>query len=247
MSVSSTRAHAESPPKLIAFMTDISRRKEVEQALLRSKEDAEAANRAKSAFLANMSHEIRTPMNAIIGLTHLMRRHRRHARAGWTGWTRSTARAGTCWPSSTTCSTWPRSKPAGWSWKAPTSTSRRCWTTWPRSSASGAAKGLAIELDTDSVPMWLRGDPMRLRQALLNFAGNAVKFTEQRQHPPERRTAAEEGDELLVRFEVRDTGIGIAPDKLGLLFTEFEQTDAPPPAATAAPAWAWPSRGAWRT
>ena len=74
MSIYYHAGNSRSGPRLIAFMTDIARRKESERALRRSKEAAEAANKAKSAFLANMSHEIRTPLNAIIGMTHLLRR-----------------------------------------------------------------------------------------------------------------------------------------------------------------------------
>ena len=91
---------------------------------------------------------------------------------------------------------------------------------------SANAKGLDIELDTDSVPMWLGGDPMRLRQALLNYAGNAVKFTESGRIRMSAELLSDDGRELFVRFQVDDTGIGIAADKIGLLFSEFEQTDA---------------------
>lgn len=87
------------------------------------------------------------------------------------------------------------------------------------------AKGLQIRIDSDGVPPWLRGDAMRLRQALLNFAGNAAKFTEHGQIILRARLLAEHGDELDVRFEVEDTGIGIAPDQLSRLFHAFEQAD----------------------
>jgi CheY-like chemotaxis protein/HPt (histidine-containing phosphotransfer) domain-containing protein len=90
---------------------------------------------------------------------------------------------------------------------------------------SASDKGLRIEIDTDSVPMWLSGDPMRLRQALLNFAGNAVKFTSEGRILLSSELLDDSGGELLVRFQVQDSGVGIAPDKLGRLFHEFEQAD----------------------
>jgi CheY-like chemotaxis protein/HPt (histidine-containing phosphotransfer) domain-containing protein len=92
-------------------------------------------------------------------------------------------------------------------------------------SESARAKGLTIEVDGDGVPLWLRGDPTRLRQALLNYAGNAIKFTEQGTLWLRARLLSETEAGLLVRFEVQDTGIGIAPDKLETLFESFVQAD----------------------
>jgi len=88
------------------------------------------------------------------------------------------------------------------------------------------AKGLTLVLERNEVPNWLRGDPTRLRQALLNYAGNAVKFTQRGTIYLRAKKLEEQGDEILVRFEVQDTGIGIEPDKLSDLFEAFEQGDA---------------------
>jgi CheY-like chemotaxis protein len=87
-------------------------------------------------------------------------------------------------------------------------------------------KGLAIEIDMDSVPVWLNGDPTRLRQALLNYASNAVKFTERGTITLRAILLGDNGDDLLVRFEVQDTGIGIPAGTLSTLFRSFEQADA---------------------
>ncbi len=92
-------------------------------------------------------------------------------------------------------------------------------------SEQAKTKGLEIVVVGDSVPHWLRGDPTRLRQALLNYAGNAVKFTELGRISLRARLLEENPDNLLVHFEVQDTGIGIPQDKRGNLFTAFEQAD----------------------
>ncbi|MDS4069514.1 MAG: ATP-binding protein, partial [Candidatus Competibacter sp.] len=92
--------------------------------------------------------------------------------------------------------------------------------------AAATAKGLAVEVDGDAVPLWLRGDATRLRQALLNYAGNAVKFTERGTIALRAVLLDESGDSLRVRFEVQDTGIGIPPEPLVRLFKAFEQADA---------------------
>jgi CheY-like chemotaxis protein len=92
-------------------------------------------------------------------------------------------------------------------------------------SEAARAKGLTVEMDFDDVPTRLRGDPTRLRQALLNFAGNAVKFTERGGIHLGAKLLESHGDDLLVRFEVRDSGMGIPPEKVADLFHAFQQVD----------------------
>jgi two-component system, sensor histidine kinase and response regulator len=87
-------------------------------------------------------------------------------------------------------------------------------------------KHLDIKVDPDGVPGWLRGDQTRLRQALLNFAGNAVKFTDKGSITLRAVLLEDTNDGLLVRFEVEDTGIGITPEQMPRLFQAFEQADA---------------------
>lgn len=193
--------------------------------LAEARKKAETANLAKSAFLANMSHEIRTPMNAIVGLTHLLQ------------------------------STGPTVEQKDKLTKIDASATHllsvindvldiskieagklvleqadfHLDSLFDHVKAmlreSAAAKGLKFEIDTSGVPSWLNGDLTRLRQAMLNFAGNAVKFTHQGTIHLRAKTLVEFDQEVLLRFEVEDSGVGIEPDKLFRLFDAFEQAD----------------------
>jgi two-component system sensor histidine kinase/response regulator len=187
---------------------------------------ADAANQAKSAFLANMSHEIRTPMNAILGLTHLLRRNGvSPAQAERLGKIDTAARH----LLSIINDILDLSKiEAGKFVLMEGDFALLGVLDHVRSLIADAAqaKGLQVEVDCDAVPVWLRGDATRLRQALLNYASNAVKFTEKGRIVLRARLLKEDEDGLLVRFEVEDTGIGIGPGELARLFQPFEQADA---------------------
>ncbi|GAB4261880.1 MAG: hypothetical protein Kow0065_12480 [Methylomicrobium sp.] len=187
---------------------------------------ADAANQAKSAFLANMSHEIRTPMNAILGLTFLLRQSplsaEQHERLNKIDISAQHLL-------SIINDILDLSKiEAGRLQLEQTDFALDTILDHIRSliAEQAKAKGLTVEVQYDRVPDWLRGDPTRLRQALLNYAGNAVKFTETGGIVLRAKLLQENEDELLIRFEVQDTGIGIAKDKLPLLFEAFMQSDA---------------------
>ncbi len=194
--------------------------------LASAKETAEAASRAKSEFLANMSHEIRTPMNAIIGLTHLLRRGKPTPE--------QTERLGKIDTAanhllSIINDILDISKiEAGKLELEQTNFALGSVLDHVHSliSDQARAKGLDIVVDPDGVPLWLRGDPTRLRQALFNYTSNAIKFTEHGSIALRAILLQDGAEEIVVRFEVQDTGIGISESQMASLFRTFEQADA---------------------
>jgi PAS domain S-box-containing protein len=200
-------------------------RRRAETALAAAKETAERANRAKSAFLANMSHEIRTPLNAIIGLTHLLRRSEpTPEQAERLNKIDAAARhLLTILNDILDLSKIEASKLELEQIDFDLST----LLDQVRSLIAETArtKGLTLAVDCDATPIWLRGDITRLRQALLNYAGNAIKFTACGNITLRARLMEEQDDRLMVRFEVQDTGIGLTPDQVERVFNAFEQAD----------------------
>jgi PAS domain S-box-containing protein len=191
-----------------------------------AKEAAEAANVAKSAFLANMSHEIRTPMNGILGMAHLIRR------GGLTP--EQTKRMDTLQVSSEYLlnvinAILELSKiEAGKFGLDETSVSIEGIVVNITSLLNDRLQAKHLELHTviDTLPDNLVGDATRVQQALLNYAGNAVKFTESGSITLRVRLVEEDEASALIRLEVQDTGIGIAPEVIPKLFTAFEQADS---------------------
>ncbi|MFO1197927.1 MAG: PAS domain S-box protein [Burkholderiaceae bacterium] len=186
---------------------------------------AEAANRAKSAFLANMSHEIRTPLNAIIGMTHLLRRD--GASPAQSERLDKIDAAGQHLLSVINDILDLSKIDAGGIVLERSEFGVAALLGEIRALIAGPAeaKSLALAIDAVDVPARLVGDPMRLRQALLNFAGNAVKFTEHGTITLRARAIEHEDSACTVRFEVQDTGVGLSGEQASRLFSPFVQAD----------------------
>jgi PAS domain S-box-containing protein len=194
--------------------------------LMVARDKAEAGARAKSSFLANMSHEIRTPMNAIIGITHLLLRDTREAlgrdRLGKVAEAAqhllniinnvldlSKIEAG-------------KLDLEALDFELDGLLSRSC----SLIADEARRKGLALVVERGDLPAMLRGDEVRLSQALVNLLSNAVKFTERGSISLRCSAVEQDGMNLLVRFELRDTGVGIPGDQLEHIYTAFEQADS---------------------
>jgi PAS domain S-box-containing protein len=193
--------------------------------LVRAKQAAETATVAKSAFLANMSHEIRTPLNAITGLAHLIRR-------GGVSPEQATRLDKLEGASSHLLeilnSVLDLSKIEAEKFtleEVPLRIESIVGNIVSMLQDRASAKRIALTSEFGPLPPHLRGDPTRLQQALLNYATNAIKFTESGSVILRAVTVAEDADGALIRFEVIDTGVGIAPEAIPRLFQSFEQAD----------------------
>jgi len=208
------------------YLADVSSAKMASEQLRLAKEDAEAANRAKSAFLANMSHEIRTPLNGVIGMTDLL--------LGSTLSHRQRAHLQIVKQSSDALLTILNdildfSKiEAGKLVAERVSFNLRQVVGEMLKALALRASDKGIELIGDiaaDVPTHVLGDPGRLRQVLVNLVGNAIKFTSQGEVIVRLECSAGDAGEVGLHFAIIDSGIGIPEEKLATIFDAFAQAD----------------------
>ncbi|MCA0185067.1 MAG: PAS domain S-box protein [Proteobacteria bacterium] len=213
--------------EILGVTRDISQRRHHEQELQQAYDAAEAANAAKSEFLAHMSHEIRTPMNAVLGLAQVLERE---ALAGHQRDMVQRIRSAGQSLLAILNDVLDLSKIEAGQLRIEPRPFRLEVLLANLDSLMGQAaraKGLALHLPVTAQPAGpLVGDGLRLEQILFNLVGNAIKFTEQGEISLEIRPLPAEAGTRRLRFELRDTGIGISPEALERLFAPFTQADA---------------------
>ena len=213
------------PPHIVSVGRDVQARKELEVELMDARLQAEAAAAAKSDFLANMTHELRTPLNAIIGFAHLLKdsprldsQDARHARL-------ISDASGTLLDLVNSVLDFSRLEAGAVDLDpSPFDPALEAGAIVELLSGQAAAKGLTVELAAEPGG-FLSGDAQRLRQVLLNFLSNAIKFTARGAVTVTLTQLPAGAGEAWLRCEVADTGVGIPETQLAQVFERFTQAD----------------------